>query len=235
MPSTRRSLLAAMPFAVIGVSAAAATTDLSLACDTAAAPALRQAASAFRRVTGVRVFVHATPPGLLLPQLQRTIQNDILVTSQPRLDAAEQSGLLLAAQRRGAWRNRLVLATSASPAGPEGSIAAPDPSPGSDIDGPAVLRRLGLAPTLGVIDTETVAWLLATGGTRLGLLYQAEVATNPQLRAATPVPDDVSPPVVYSAAVTTLARRPDPQAFISFLTSNEGMAVMRRSGLEPVA
>src|SRR4051794_27924493 len=114
MPISRRSLFAAVPLVAVGSLAAAETTDLSLACDTAAAPAIQRAADMFRARTGVRVFVHATAPALLLPQLERTIQNDILVTTPARLDLAEQKGLVQPGGRTRSWRNRLVIATAPS-------------------------------------------------------------------------------------------------------------------------
>ena len=48
------------------VWARADTVGLALNCDTTLAPALRQAAAAYRARTGVRVFVFATGPGLIL-------------------------------------------------------------------------------------------------------------------------------------------------------------------------
>src|SRR4051794_37639241 len=112
MPISRRALFAAIPLAATVSLAAAVTTDLSLACDTAAAPAVQRAASLFRERTGVRIIVHATAPGLLLPQLERTIQNDILITTPARLDVAEQKGIVQPGGRTKTWRNRLVIASA---------------------------------------------------------------------------------------------------------------------------
>lgn len=234
MPIRRRGFLVTMPLVAMASVAKADTTDLSLTCDTAAAPAMRRAAGTFRARTGVRVFVHATSPGLILPQLERSIQNDILVTTPARLDLAETASLVTPGQRSLSWRNRLVLATNRSPAGPQGSLAAPDPTPASDIDGPAILQRLGLSMTIGVIDTDAVGWLLKTGGARQGLVHQTEVAGNETLRAGDTVPDAAWPPILYAATVTRLAGRPNPQAFVAFLSSAEGAEVLREAGLEAV-
>lgn len=235
----RGCLLTAAPSAAVALrtSAAAETTDLALTCDTAAALALTQAATAFTARTGVRVRVHATRPGLVLPQLEREIQNDILVTRPELLDQAERHGLVQLGGRTGPWRNRLVVAAAQQPAGPDGSFAAPDTSPASDIDGPVILRRLGIAQdaALGVIDTDAVAWLLTTGGARLGLLHQSDVAADSRLRAMAMVPDDAWPPILYAATVTRLARRPNPGAFVAFLGSVEGRSLLHDAGLESVA
>src|SRR5262245_37416525 len=105
---TRRAL----PLLALGAtiaSARAETVDLSVACDTTLAPALRKAGAAYTAMTGVRVFVFATGPGLILPQLQRDIQNDIVVTQVPTLEQAASAGIA-SAPPAPRWRNPLVIA-----------------------------------------------------------------------------------------------------------------------------
>ena len=239
MALSRRSLIAVAPAtlaaaALASARAAADTTDLAVSCDTPAAPAVIAAAAAFRQRTGVRVRVFPTAPGLLLPQLEREIQNDIIVTQIATIDQAEKAGLVKPGARVGPWRNRLVTAAAKAQDGPAGSFVVPDPSPASDIDGIAILQRMGLTPAnlLGVIDTGAVAWTLTTGGARQGLLHQTEVSADARLHALAPVPDNAWPPVLYAATVTTLAYRGDPAAFVAFLDSPDGKAVLRSAGLE---
>jgi molybdate transport system substrate-binding protein len=47
-----------------------------------------------------------------------------------------------------------------------------------------------------------------------------------------PVPDDAYPPLVYAAAVSRLARRPNPDAFVNFLGTEDASTVLRNYGLE---
>ena len=213
---------------------AADITDLAVTCDAAAAPAVTAAGAAYRARSGVRIRIFPTAPGLVLPQLQREIQNDIIVTQLATIDQA--ADLVAPGGRAGPWRNRLVIAAANQPAGPEGSFAVPDVSPASDIDGAAILRRLGAAPAkvLGVLDTGAVAWALTNGEARQGLLHRTEVAADERLRAVSPVPDDAWPPILYAAVVTRLARRGDPAAFIAFLGSADCLMVLRSAGLESV-
>ena len=240
MNFSRRRLFAVAPAAVTatiltsGAAIGATTTDLAVTCDAAAAPAVSAAGKAYRAKTGVRVRVFPTPPGLVLPQLERQIQNDIIVTQVAVIDQAEKAGLVTPGGRIGPWRNRLVTAAAREPAGPEDLFVVPDPTPGSDIDGAAILQRTGVTPgkVLGVIDTGAVAWTLASGGARLGLLHQTEVVADDRLRAVSPVPDDAWPPILYAATVTKLARRADPGAFVAFLAGSDGEAVLRSAGLE---
>jgi molybdate transport system substrate-binding protein len=243
MVFSRRRLLAVAPaalaVAVITPAATpdAATTDLAVTCDTAAAPAVIAAGMAYRARSGVRIRVFATAPGLILPQLEREIQNDIIVTRIATIEQAERQGLLATGARAGPWRNRLVTAAATEPAGVEGSFVVPDALPGSDIDGAAILQRIGVSPAkvYGVLDTGAVAWTLTNGGARQGLLHQTEVSADARLRAVAAIPDDAWPPILYAAVVTKLARRGDPAAFIAFLAGPEGLAVLRSAGLEAVS
>jgi molybdate transport system substrate-binding protein len=238
MRFSRRRILAVAPLgllAAVSVSKrtrAQTTTDLAVTCDAPAAPAVIAAARAFRQRAGVRVRVFPTPPGLVLPQLERQIQNDIIVTQISTIEQAEQEGLVQPGGHVGPWRNRLVIATAG--AGQADAFAVPDPSPASDIDGTVILQRLGTTTgkVVGVIDTDAVAWMLTTGGARQGLLHQTEVTADERLRAVAAVPDEAWPPILYAATVTKLAYRGDPAAFVAFLGSAEGQAVLRAAGLE---
>jgi len=241
MHMTRRSLFAA---AVItgfarrpGVTRAETTSDLAVTCDAAVEAAVRAAGQAYRARTGVRVRVFPTEPGLVLPQIEREIQNDIIITGIGTIDRAAREGLVPPGGRAGPWRNRLVTAAAKAPAGPDGSFVVPDVSLASEIDGAAILRRMGAAPAhiLGVIDTGAVAWTLTNGGARQGLLHQTEVVADDRLTVIAPVPDDAWPPILYAAVVTKLARRGDPAAFVAFLSGAEGQAVLKAAGLEAVA
>jgi molybdate transport system substrate-binding protein len=232
--SRRRLLTVAPVMLAIAGRAMATTTDLAVTCDAAAASAVSAAGAAYRARSGVRIRVFPTAPGLILPQIRREIQNDIIFTQIAVIDQAGKEGLVAQGRRAGPWRNRLVTAAAGEPAGPEGSFAVPDPSPASDIDGAAILQRLGASPAkvLGVLDTGAVAWTLTSGGARQGLLHQTEVVADQRLRVVSAVPDDAWPPILYAAVVTKLARRGDPAAFVGFLASAEGLAVLRSAGLE---
>lgn len=180
---------------------------------------------------GARIFVFPTGPGLIVPQLQREIQNDIVVTGIAILDRAREAGIIAALPGGPRWRNPLVIAGSGAVGG---TFAAPDPTPACEIDGPALLAKLGLRPArvLGTVDTNEVAFLLASGAAQTGFLYKTDVRANPSLRIIRPVGADIQPSPVYAASVTRLARRPDPAGFVAFLASPEATALLSASGLE---
>lgn len=143
----RSAVLQAVPLlAAMAPTARAATTDLVVNCDTARGPVITAAAHSFRDASGINVDVFPTAPELILPQLARDVQNDIVVTSAARMEQAARDALVGAGPRAGAWRNGLVLAARRDAAGGNGPVAVPDATPGSDIDGPAIPARLRLQP-----------------------------------------------------------------------------------------
>jgi Bacterial extracellular solute-binding protein len=228
---TRRALPLLALIATI-VPAHADTSDLALTCDTTLAPALRRVAAAYKARSGAHVFVFPTGPGLILPQLVRDIQNDIVVTQTAILDQAAGAGVV-AAPVRAQWRNPLVIAGPQA-AAIDRAFAVPDPSPASDIDGPAVMARLGLRPayTFAAVDTDEVAFLLTTGVVQAGLLHMTDVRANEDLTVIRPVPADVQTPLLYAASVTKLSGRPNPERFVAFLATEEATAILATAGLE---
>jgi molybdate transport system substrate-binding protein len=213
----------------------ATVTDLVLNCDTTLAPSMRSAAAAFAARTGIHVHVFSTPPDLILPQLAREIQNDLVITRQATIRRAEELNIISPDAARGAWRNPLVIAgrSDAKAADSHQRIAVSDPTPASDMDGPAIANRLNLKGTvMGVIDTDEVVDLLLRGEADIGLLHMTDVRANPSLTVVSQVPPAMAPEIIYSAAVTKLARRPNPIVFADFLTSPEAGRILAAQGLE---
>jgi molybdate transport system substrate-binding protein len=238
----RRSVIRAipaLPLAVVAHAANAATTDLVLNCDTALGPVMTTAAARFFQRANVRVRVFTTGPGLMLPQLGREIQNDLVCIQKSVAEAAVQANLVDPGELHGAWRNRLVIATrrGIGPDAVKGRIAVSDATPASDMDGPAIVQALALGQSavLGVIDTDEVLFLLRAGQAEAGLLHMTDVQANPELQVLRMVPDDVAPALIYAIAVTKGARRPNPQAFVYFLMSPEGAELLQTQGLEATA
>ncbi len=227
-----RRALPLLGLAAAMAQARADTIDLALTCDTTLAPVLRRIGSVYTARTSARVFVFPTGPGLILPQLERNIQNDILVTQTPVIEQATQQGLIadLAAPN---WRNSLVIAGRVGGSALDLTLAATDPTPATDIDGPAVLSRLGLKPrrVLGAVDCDEVAFLIANGSAQAGLLHMTDVRVH-GLEVIQPVPAEVRTPVVYRACVTRLAGRPNPEGFLKFLATQAAMRVLAEGGLE---
>jgi hypothetical protein len=75
--------------------------------------------------------------------------------------------------------------------------------------------------------------LLIQGEARSGLLYRTDVRAHPELRVVRAVEDP--PPMLFAAAVTRLARRPNPVAFLRFLGTPQAAAVLSDRGLEALS
>ena len=208
------------------------TTDLSLFCDTALAYPMRQATAAFRAASGVRVHIFPTAAPLLIPQLLREVQNDIIVTSVAQMEAAAAAGLLTGTAI-GPWHSPWVLAArrDVTPAAARaGRIAVVDPTGPLRPDGRAMLPGLGLDPAqaMGVIDTREVAPLLSAGTASAGLLHLCEARADRRLQVLA-MPD--VPPLRCAAAISVLVRRPKPEAFLRFLASREATVLLAEAGL----
>jgi ABC-type molybdate transport system substrate-binding protein len=237
MATSRRRLLGGLPSLVLAAAAApvrADSADLVVTCDTTLAPVLRAVGSAYAARSGVHVYVFPTGPGLIVPQLVRDIQNDIVVTQVTTLAQAERAGVIASATTGRSWRNRLVVAGARGASATDGTLAVSDPSPASDIDGPALVARLGLQPAhvLGAVDTDEVAYLVTSGAAQAGLLHMTDVRADRRLEVIREVPAQIRAPVLYAASVTHLARRPNPEGFIGFLATVEANAILTEGGLE---
>jgi molybdate transport system substrate-binding protein len=225
--------VALLPTAALMTQARADTTDLVLACDPDLAPAMVLAASAYLSRAGVHVRVFPTSPGLIVPQLEHEVQNDIVVSRAGILDQAARAGLLPGAERIGPWRNPLVIAALHDSPDINGVFAVTDLSPASMLDGHAVLAGLARHPSvvLGAVDTSGVAFLISSRAAASGLLYRTDARANRFAVLAT-VSNDVfaAPPV--AAAISRSARRPNPDAFLAFLASPDATNMLNAAGLE---
>lgn len=216
------------------------TTDLALACTTPLGPPMRRAAEAFRSLNGVRVSIFPIGPKLLLAQLQREVQIDLVVTRLADMQALAGLKLLADPPYSGPWRDRLVIAGRRGmslAAALAGIVAVPDPGTAADLDGPAILGQMGLRTgrRLGVVDTAEGAAMLSANTVSAALLYLSEVRADMLLTELAPVPEPVAPDTRIAAAVTLGARRPDPQAFLQFLASASGRRLLGETGLEELS
>ena len=172
----------------------------------------------------------------MLPQLQRNVQNDLVVTQDVTIAQATQAGVIAQGAQAGPWRDRLVIAglRGGAALAADTPIAASDPSPASDVDGAAVLAGMGLrySAVLGAIDCNDVAFLITSGAAAAGLLHMTDVRADPRLVVLRPVPDAVHPPVVFGAAVTKLSWRPNPAGLSRFSGRRRQSPLLASNGLE---
>ncbi len=215
-------------------SARAAAPDVIVYGDPTLAHALHDVGARFTAQTGVPVHVFSAPPTLIVAQLRHSVWNDVVVTLAPWMDQAEQAGVIQPGTRTGAWRTTLVLARAAGVTPANDTLAITDPTPAATIDGPAVLAALGLHPAhvQGVANTAEVGFLLDTGAAAQGLLHLTDVRADPKLTVAGPVAASAYPPIVYTAAISTLTHSPNAHAFLDYLHAAAATEVLHADGLE---
>jgi hypothetical protein len=242
MNMSRRTLVAAsaaIPLLTGARHARAAIAHYPLHCDPELLTALNQAALAFLARSEIRVHPLPTSDGLMAPQIGHVAQSDIVMTSPETLMALAAIGHDVADAPHPKFRGRLVLAalTATSDADAKGGpIAAPDPVPGARFSSAKVLDGMGLSRALiqGTIDTGEAAGVVAAGAARSGLMTIMDVKATPGLRVVAEVPDSVQPALIYIATTTQSPRRPHPEAFVAYLASPEGEAILAANGLDPV-
>lgn len=234
------SALAAPALAVAATTSQAATSWYPMACEPPLVPALRVASDAFVAASGIRVFVLPTSSTLLLPQLARFVQSDLVMARADLVDALAAQGHRGEGAPRPHFRGRLVLAGrqgADKAAALAGRVAVTDPLPGATHDDRAILASLGSAPKAvqGAVDTRDVAFLVASGAVDAGIVHLSEVRADPNLIVLADIPAEAAPPIDYIATTTQTPRRPLPEQFVTFLISPEGAALMSRFGLEYAA
>ncbi len=204
-------------------------------------PPLRGAIGSVGRGFDVRTNVFCAAPWMMLAQIERTTQNDILVSSPAALDEGERRQLVKPGDRVTIGNDRLALVVGADQAGANdpraligaGPLAMPDATALTTIDGVAALARFGLtAPypfqLMGAADGEDVGFLVRSGAARVGLMHATEARTW-GLSIAALLPD----PIPYAAAISAVTRSPNAGRYLEFLRTAQARARLREAGLAP--
>jgi molybdate transport system substrate-binding protein len=105
--------------------------------------------------------------------------------------------------------------------------------------GKAALESLGAwdSVSANVAEAENVRaalQLVATGEAALGIVYTTDANAEPGVRVVGTFPEDSHPPILYPVALTATAK-PEAQAFLDFLTSEEARPLFEAQGFRVVA
>ena len=95
-----------------------------------------------------------------------------------------------------------------------------------ELHGPALAERRG---RVGIVAVPVPPFMQQLFPIR------ADLRAHAGLVPIETVPAAVAPVLRYSAAVTTLTWRPNPEACLDYLTGAEGQAILSAQGLEPAA
>jgi molybdate transport system substrate-binding protein len=238
-------IAASAPFALIGAARAGGWAEhAGIHTEPSLRPALREAADAFTAATGIGVAVLTAPAPLLLAQIQRNPAEDILVLPSHFMDDADKRNYIARDTRQDAWRNPLVLAVDAGakPASADailarGTIALPDATVASSLDGRAVLEQLGLttkaAKLIGTANTLDAAYLVTTGAAASALIYATDLRAMPALALGAVLPASAAQPLSFA-----LNRDPPSKharALWDFLQTQQAKTRLQSAGLEMTA
>jgi molybdate transport system substrate-binding protein len=202
---------------------------------------------------GTRIALNFGASGALAAQIAAGAPVAVFASASPAdMDRLEAAGRLVAGTRTLFASNRLLVVV------PAGAVAAPDSlagladpatrriAVGNPKTSPAgryaeqALRSAGVLEAVRgrLVLAETVRQILdwvARGEVDAGLLYATDAAARPgEVRVAAAVPAAMHDPILYPAAV--VAGAPDPVAagaFVGFLASADGRAVLARFGFAP--
>jgi len=199
--------------------------DVAVFCDAALAPCIRALGVAFP----APVHVFSAPPPLMLAQIARETQTDLLITLASAMDESVRLGLVVPETRYDGWQTQLVFAAAAR-SGPVGlselphfladsKLAVTDPTDAATFDGYVVIERLNLPASVtsrltGAANTDDIVYLVETGGARLGLVHLTDVKTRPSLRVFATL--DLEP-VRYAAAAAKDAKSQNTRNFLAYL------------------
>ncbi len=168
------------------------------------------------------------------------------------MDYAQSKGLVRPGTRVNLLGNRLVLIA------PKTSSLALTLAPGLDLGaalgsgrlamanvsavpagkyGKAALEKLGAWDGVKdkVVQADNVRAALlfvSRGEAPLGIVYQTDAASDPNVKIVAVFPEDTHPPIVYPVAIAAASTHPQAQAFLAFLRSGTARAAFERVGFK---
>jgi molybdate transport system substrate-binding protein len=237
----------------LAASAAQAPREVVVFAAASLEGALDAVAAMAAQRTGVAVRTTYDGTAILARRIEAGAPADIFVAADGQwMDYLGERQLVQAATRVNLVGNRLALIAARQsrlqlpirPGFPIGralgdgrlAMADPDDAPAGRY-GRAALTRLGVwddvAARIAPSDDVRGALAAVAGGEApLGIVFQSDVAAEPNVRVVAVFPADTHPRIVYPAAVTTRAS-PDARRVLDVMASADARAVFRRRGFQP--
>jgi molybdate transport system substrate-binding protein len=217
--------------------------------------AVGEAAAAFETTTGTEVVLSFAASSVLAKQIEHGAPAGVYISANPAwMDYLEERGLIVAGSRHDIARNRLaVIAPAGSGAavdparpaslvealGADGRLAVGDPShvPAGQYARQA-LESLGLWDMLDprlarAANVRGAVALVERGEAPLGIVYRTDADVTDRVEIVALLPDDGHEPIRYPAARVKAGDGPAAEAFLAFLDSEEGRAILASYGFLP--
>ena len=248
--------VAALIAASLVVTTAAQTAEVRVMSSGATAPAYLQLVPEFESKTRLKAITLATSTGLGADAIVARVRGgepvDVIFLAANVLDGLVKEGLVTAASRIDMARSSIGVAVRAG---------APKPGVGSiDALKATLLRARSIAisaqisgvyltnellprlriesqvlPKIRRAENEPAGNLVARGEAEIGIQQISELLAVPGVDYVGPLPDDVQRVSTFAVGIATKAVNPaGARALIDLVTSAEGLAVLRQSGLDPI-
>jgi molybdate transport system substrate-binding protein len=213
--------------------------------------ALDEVAGRWQRETGRKAVISYAASNTLIKQIEAGAPADMFISADlDWMDYGQQNNLIKTDTRVNLLGNRIVLIA------PKGSPARLNVQPGIDLAtalnggrlaignvdavpagkyARAALAKLGawegVKDRLAQTENVRAALLLVSRGEApLGIVYQTDAASDPNVRIVGTFPEDSHPPIVYPMALTKETANPDAAALMSYIRSPAARAIFERHG-----
>lgn len=235
----------------------AAADEIRVATSGAFTAAYLELAADFERRTGHRVTTAATSMGVgetsIPARLARGEPLDLVIVAADALDGLIADGHVRAGSRVDLARSAIGMAVRRGTPKPDIStvealtrtlLAAPSIAYSASVSGTylstELFPRLGIADQLAArsrrIEGERVGAVVARGEAAVGFQQLSELYPIEGIDVVGPLPDAVQRVTVFAAGIGRAAPAATAAAALrDFLASADAVAVIRRSGLDPVA
>lgn len=247
------SVLAAslFPLSVLAVEKPADGREILVFAAASMKNVLEEIAGLFGSATGSRVTISFAGSSQLARQIEQGAPADLFISANPQwMERLEQEGLLAPGSPFDLAGNRLVLIAhgrgrSQMPIGPGFDLAAAlgdgrlamalvDAVP-AGMYGKAALEKLGLWEQVreNVAQTDNVRAALALvsiGEAKLGIVYETDALSDPEVSVVSVFAGDSHPPIVYPVARMASSTSQAAADFLDFLRSPQAEAAFRSHG-----
>lgn len=216
---------------------------------------MQDLAESFEAETGTEVVLSLAASSVLAKQIEHGAPAGIFVAANPDwMDYLADQNLIISASRRDVAANRLALIEPVqghaavdlampesliAALGPDGRLAVGDPAhvPAGDYARQA-LETLGLwaalEPRLArAANVRGALALVERGESPLGIAYATDTEVSDRVAIVAIFPDSTHAPIVYPGARVVAGDGPAAEAFLAFMVSPAGLAVLADHGFLP--
>jgi molybdate transport system substrate-binding protein len=213
--------------------------------------ALDEIAGQWQRQSGKKAVISYGASNTLIKQIEASAPADIFISADlDWMDYGQQKNLIKPQTRANLLGNRLVLIAS------KDATLALNIQPGFDLAaalkggrlamanveavpagryGKAALERLGAWDAVKdkIAQAENVRAALlfvARGEAPLGIVYQTDAASEPNVKIVGTFPENTHPPIIYPIALTRESSNPDAVTLLNFIRSPAARAAFERQG-----